>query len=350
MLYILVITVAILGLFAVLTLRSNEKKRYSWLQFYAQGKDAGFSFKEIELLRRVAVNVDLEDPSTLFTSETQLDRCIRAILQKNQITGEDRDKETQDFLARLYEYRKKIEFDNPRLKKGITSTRQIAEDQKIRLLIDGAGVYDSRLLRNSDRFLTVSNPEGKRLPAQFSWKGRRLSVYFWRRNDAGYVFDTYVLDEVRAGGTPLLQLAHSDSLFRTQKRRSIRAKTRKSAYLYLPQGEESPEKVEVKPGLRCIIEDLSDGGCAVTIGGKAVVGLPVKLQFEIDGEPVVMTGVVKSSEYDEGKNRSLLHIQANPLSLVTRNRILAEVFGVQVESNYEIPREDEENAKKEDSN
>lgn len=333
-LYLLLPAVLILALIAYLTVKGGSKNNYSWIQFFARGKDAGFSLREIELLRRAAVKAELEDPAALFWSEKQLDLCIKILLKKAKMTGEERDQGTQDFLAKLYEYRKKIEFEHPRYKKGISSSRSIGEIQHIRVLVDGVGVMKSQVQRNSDRFLTIATPVQPQLPPSFSWKGRRMAVYFWRKDDAGYVFDTYVLEEALSRNAPVLQLAHSDSLFRTQKRRSVRARTHKSAYLYLLKGEEPPEKVEVEPGLRCIVEDLSETGCAVTIGGRGQEGLRVKVQFELDGNPVVMNGIVRSTEYDEGRNRSLLHIEADPLSLTTRNRILAEVFGVRPADEY----------------
>jgi c-di-GMP-binding flagellar brake protein YcgR len=345
LLYILLSIVAIISLIILFTYKRDTKSNYSWLEFFAKGKDAGFSFGELQLLRKLAISAELEDPSTLFWSEKQLDRCIGELIKKAELTGEGRNQETQDFLAKLYEYRKKIEFEHPRYKKGISSSRSIGETQPIKVLVDGLGVFKSQVIANSDRFITIQKPN---IPAQkgsVTWKGKRLAIYFWRKDDAGYVFDSYVLDEAMARGTSVLQIAHSDSLFRTQKRRSIRARTHKPAYLYLPPAEEAPEKVEVKPGLRCIIEDLSDTGCAITIGGKGVEGLRVKVQFEIDGHPVVMNGTVRSVEYDEEKNRSLLHVEALPPSLNTRNRILAEVFGVKPDYNYidNLFNEDESN-------
>jgi c-di-GMP-binding flagellar brake protein YcgR len=253
------------------------------------------------------------------------------MIAKAKLTGEERNQETQDFLAKLYEYRKKIEFEHPRYKKGITSSKSIEELQPIRVLLDGAGVFSAQVLRNSDRFITISLPAGISLPNKFSWKTKRIAVYFWRRNDAGYVFDTYVLDEVESRTAPVLHIAHSDSLFRTQKRKSIRTKMHKGAFLYLPQGEEPPEKIETDRGLKCLMEDISETGCAVTIGGKAAAGLRVKVQFELDGSPIAMTGLVRSTEYNEETKRSLLHIEAEPLSLATRNLILSEVFGVRPE-------------------
>lgn len=334
--YLLFIAVPILGLLAFLLAGGpKDKNGYSWIQFFAKGKDAGFSLKEIELLRRVAVRAELEDPSALFWSVKQLDLCIKAVLRRARLTGQENSLETQDFLSRLYEFRKKIEFEQPRYRKGIVNSRSIAEGQRLRLLVEGAGVFESSVLRNSDRFVTISRPLSTRVPQSFSWKGKRIAVYFWRHDDAGYVFDTYALDEVSQGGKSVLQLSHSDSLFRAQKRRSVRAKTRLSAYLYLPKDEAYPELVESEPGMRCIVDDLSEDGCALTIGGRAAVGLRVKVQFELANSAIAFSGVVRSSEYDEESNKSKLHIEALPLTLQTRNRILAEVFGVNPDAELE---------------
>jgi len=201
--------------------------------------------------------------------------------------------------------------------------------------VDGIGVFDSAVVRNTDRFITIAKPSGPQLPSTYAWKGRRLAVYFWRRDDAGYVFDTYVLDDVPAVSGSILQLSHSDSLFRTQKRRSVRAKTRLSAFLYLPKDESYPELVESEPGMRCIVEDLSEAGCALTVGGRAAAGLKVKVQFSLGGETMALSGIVKSSDFDADKNRSLLHVEALPLSIKNRNRILAEVFGVNPDAELE---------------
>lgn len=334
LLFVLLLIAVTVSLLLLLTYKRDSKNNYSWLEFFAKGKDAGFSFGELQLLRKLAMSAELEDPSALFWSEKQLDRCIGELIKKAEVTGDVRSQETQDFLSKLYEYRKKIEFEHPRYKKGISSSRLIGETQPLKVLVDGVGVFKSQVVANSDRFLTIQKPNVPAQKGTIVWKGRRIAIYFWRKDDAGYVFDTYVLDETMARGSIVLQIAHSDSLFRTQKRRSIRARTHKPAYLYLPVSEEPPEKIEVQPGLRCIIEDLSDTGCAVVIGGKGVEGLKIKVQFEIDGHPVVMNGTVRSVEYDEEKNRSLLHVEALPPSLNTRNRILAEVFGVKPDYSY----------------
>ncbi len=334
--YLLLLFVPLLGVLAFFIAGPKGKNPYSWVQFYAKGKDAGFLLKEIDLLRKISVRAELEDPSSLFWSVKQLDLCIRAIIRKSRLTGDEKTLETQDFLSKLYEYRKKIEFEQPKYKKGITSSRFIAEGQRIRILVDTVGLFETTVLRNTDRFISIGKPFGApQLPPSFDWKGRRLAIYFWRANDAGYVFDSFVLGEASMRSDAILQLAHSDSLFRTQKRRSVRTKKRISAFLYLPEIDEYPEKVESDPGMRCIIEDISEDGCALTIGGKAAVGLRVKMQLEINGETIAMSGVVKSSEYEEDTKRSLLHVELVPLSLAARNLILSEVFSVNPDDDLE---------------
>jgi hypothetical protein len=74
------------------------------------------------------------------------------------------------------------------------------------------------------------------------------------------------------------------------------------------------------------VEDLSDTGCAVTIGGRAGKGLRVKLQFELNKKPFTMSGTVRSVDYNGETNRSLLHIEADPLNQEAKNAIFAEMF------------------------
>jgi c-di-GMP-binding flagellar brake protein YcgR len=337
LIYLLLMVIPLVGITLLALFKPSRNSKTSWVSFMAKGKDAGFSFREIDLLRKLAIKSHLEDPASLFWSQKQLDRCIAAMLRNTRLSGEDRKQSTQDFIAKLYEYRKKIEFEKPQYKKGINNSRQIEEGQPIRLLAESMGVYKSKIVKNVEHYMTIARPVSPNLPLSFSWNGLKIAVYFWRRDDAGYVFDTVVTDEVYSKGVQALQITHAESLFRTQKRNSIRIKTKKHAFLYLPDGGALNDNIETKPGLKCIVEDLSDSGCAITIGGKAVQGLKVKIQFALSDTPIIMKGTVRSTEFNEETSRSLLHIEADPLPLATRNRILGEVFGVQTEEDYLVP-------------
>ena len=321
----------------MLVLTITNKDKSGWVQFYAKGKDAGFSFKEIELLRRLAVKSNLENPSSLFWSQNQLDICIRSMVRTIHLSGGTVDQGNQDFLSKLYDFRKKIEMEKPRMKNGISNSRQIGDGQNLRVLVAGSGVFKSQIVKNTNQYLTISRPTSNKIPVTFSWQNQKISVYFWREDDAGYVFDSDVLDEVFSKGIASLKISHTDSLFRTQKRKSIRVKLHKSAFLYLISNEEEVNKIEENPGLKCFLEDLSDTGCAVTIGGKASAGLRIKIQFALNNTPVIMGGTVRSTEFKEELNRSLLHVEADPLPIEIRNQILGEVFGMLPEEEEDLP-------------
>ena len=50
-----------------------------------------------------------------------------------------------------------------------------------------------------------------------------------------------------------------------------------------------------------------------------------------------MGGTVRSVEYKEDQNRSILRIEADPLPIEVRNQILGEVFGMLPEEEEELP-------------
>ncbi|MCL1929085.1 MAG: PilZ domain-containing protein [Treponema sp.] len=334
---ILVIIIVVSGVLILIFSQQNKDKKNSWIQFFAKGKDAGFSFQEIELLRRLAIKSALPDPTALFWSQNQLEMCIRNMVRTARLSGGGGDQSTQDFLSKLYDYRKKIEMEKPKIKTGITNSRQIEEGQHIRILVNGQGVFPSRIVKNIGQYLTVARPTTPKLPASFSWTGLKLSVYFWRDDDAGYVFDSDVQDEVFSKGTASLKISHGENLIRTQKRRSIRLKTHKPAFLYILDSNQASHNVEMSPGLKCFVEDISDCGCAVLVGGKGAASLRIKVQFILNNRPVCISGTVRSLDYNEEDNKSLLHTEADPMPLETRNHILGEVFGMLPEEDDELP-------------
>ena len=329
---ILVITIICSGVLLLVLSQSKNSNKNSRIHFISKGKDAGFSLRETELLHRLATRCSLSDPGSVFLSQSQLDICIRNLVRTTRLSG-SMDQSTQDFLSRLYDYRKKIGLDNSINKASITNSRQIDENQAIRILAAGYGVHPSKVIKNIGSYLIISRPSNPKLPQSFSWTGMKLSIYFWREDDAGYVFDSDVQDEVFSRG-PGLKISHSENLLRTQKRRSIRIKTHKAAFLYILNSDETSNTIEMKPGLKCFIEDLSDTGCAVLIGGKGVAELRVKVQFILNNMGICFSGTVRGVEYNETDNKSILRIEADPMPISTRNHILGEVFGM-------LPEEEE---------
>jgi hypothetical protein len=134
-----------------------------------------------------------------------------------------------------------------------------------------------------------------------------------------------ISDEVYSRGVPSLKIDQCDTMFRTQKRTSMRVKFNKPAYLYLTAGA-GDNDLERSPGLNCVMDDISDKGCAYKVKGKVPDGMRLKVQFALNKIPVCMPGTVRSVEFDGESNVSLVHMQADALDTDVRNRILCEVF------------------------
>ncbi len=327
--FIFLVILFILAVTLVIVLRKAGGGSFPWFHFYAKGKEAGFSFKEVNLLRKVAVENRLSNPTSLFWSVKLLDRSIRGMIIRFHSEGVLDDEANVYFLSKLFEFRKTVEMNLPKYKIGLKSTRKISARQHLKITLPGIGVYFSQVVENQRRYIAISYPEGPKLPPGFEFKGQRLTIYFWRQEDAGYVFESRVLEDFLDKKYPLLYISHSDSLIRSQKRRSVRVPINQPAYLYpLKHINQANEEVEKSRGLRCRLQDLSEDGAAVYIGGRAKVGLSVKLQFKLSDSTIIMNGVVKGVNFHQKKNSSVIHIQAIPPSKRMTNRILAYVYNI----------------------
>ncbi|MDR2659471.1 MAG: PilZ domain-containing protein [Spirochaetaceae bacterium] len=300
----------------------------SWVQFYTKGKEAGFSDTDIKLLKELAQHSGIEHPAALFWSQVQIDECIKKFIQEIKQNQTEFLPENQEFLAKLYDFRKKMEMDRPIYKNGISSSRNIDELQTVQVVALNVGAFKSKIIINRTDYISIERPDSLDIPQNFSWKGKHLLLYFWRKNDAGYCFETNVIDEINANNPPLLKLDHSDKLLRTQSRKSLRVKTHRIAMLYRVEDKPSTTKPEIMPGIKCYLEDISDSGCALMAGGTASAGLRIIVQFVIDNTALSISGIVRNVEYDEKKNTSLLHIESDLIPVSVKNKIFSVMFGM----------------------
>jgi c-di-GMP-binding flagellar brake protein YcgR len=302
---------------------------FPWIQFYVRGKESGFSFAEVSLLRRVAIENKLKNPTSLFWSVKTLDRCIRSAILGFRAHHTTEQARNQEFLDKLFSFRKRVEFDQPKYRLGISSTRGISPGQTFKLTPAGGGVFISKLVENNRRYMALTYPRGKNNTPGFSWKEQEIKIYFWRKEDAGYYFETKVVGDYLDRKVPIIHVSHSDNIIRAQKRRSVRREAGVPALLFpLRTINQANETVESAGGYRCKLLDISEDGAAVAIGGRAKAGLPVKIQATLDEETMVLCGVIKSVDFKQRNNASVLHIQAQPLSISMRIRILTYVYGL----------------------
>ena len=323
------------GLLVAIFLTRSRETSGNWIQFFSKGKEAGFTIKDLEQLRKLVSSCNIKDPVGIFKSQKQFETIIRSMVNTVRLSGERSDPTVQFFLSKLFDYFKKIEMDASENKTRISNSRQISEGQVLRVLVAGTGVYKSEVVKNFGNYLTIARPVGSKNAASMQWNGLRVSIYFWREDDAGYVFDSEVIDEVFSKGISSLKIEHTDALFRTQKRKSLRVRFCKPAFVYLVNDSDNPHRLEKSAGLRGMLEDISDTGCSFKVHGQATAGLRLKVQFSLDRIPICMPATVRSVEYNHESNTSLVRMEADPLPIGTRNHILCEVFDL-------LPEEDED--------
>ncbi len=328
---ILVIAIVLLVI-ARIILNFSDK-----IKFISKGLDSGFKLKQINLLWKLAKTSGLEDPSSLFLSVYALNKSIAYVLSRAKANHTENSKETQEFLTKLYQYRTEVELE-PSQKGGLKSTKGISVGQKLRIVVKGYGIFSSTVL-GTGRNLTISLPLKNNIIVigAEDWIGKQLSVYLWRVNDANYIFDTFVKETGVYNSKVVLNLQHTENLIRAQKRKSVRCQCKIPARLYVVKSEtadlSAPESAE---GLRCIIEDISEGGAFIRIGGKAQKNMQIKLQFTIDESLIVMHGFIKGVEYLQDQNQSRLHFEAEDVDPRMKNSILTYVYNVLPQDEKEV--------------
>lgn len=322
--YIL-LTAALIVFALILRLFAENK---DLIDFFTTGLDSGFKFSEIMLLHNVAKQARLEQPVSLYWSVPALNQGIATILRDARNKGTESSEKIQTLLSKIYKYRTKIELD-PRNSHSMKTTKSLAPGQRLRIVLKGRGVFSSRVI-NAGRELVIELPmqEGTSFVAGHDWIGKNISVYLNRPGDASYVFDTQVHNAVMASDRTSLFLAHSENLFRTQKRKSVRCSCQIFAQLYLVSPEMNRTSVEVVPGLKCLVEDISEDGAMIRIGGAGKKDINIKVQFALDDKMVVMFGVVRAVEYNAQANQSRLHFEYIDPDPVVKNSILTYVYKI----------------------
>ncbi|SIQ92360.1 PilZ domain-containing protein [Alkalispirochaeta americana] len=300
----------------------------SWLRFYVRGKETGFSLAEVHLLRRAARERGLSNPEMLFWSVRALEACLQRVLEQYHLAVPAREEERRRFLNKLFDFRAQLEFRKPKYRLGISSTRRLEPGQPLKITVPGKGVFLARVAETARRYVAVSLPgEGVRLPPGFSWKTQKLGVYFWRKDDAGYYFETTVLNVPRNQKVLMLHLAHEDHLERSQKRASVRRETNLAGRVYpLRDPAQGNELEEASGGYRCRVLDISEDGAALALRGRVAAGFSLKLQIEVNGAVLILCGVIRSANYHSEKHISILHLQAQPPSGDMRIKILSYVY------------------------
>jgi len=92
----------------------------------------------------------------------------------------------------------------------------------------------------------------------------------------------------------------------------------------------------MNPGYKCLIEDISENGALIKIGGKGLPKIHLRLQFQLDGKLIVMFGIIRTVEFDSEANQSKLHFECLHIEPVMKNIILSYVYNILSENEKEV--------------
>jgi hypothetical protein len=330
---VIFVAAALIVIIIISRILVHKKKE---INFLTTGMDSGFKLKEILLLYKVASAAQLEEPAALYWSIPALNRGIAFVLSDARKKGTENTPYIQNFLTKLYRYRTKVELD-PRNSKSLKTTKGLNPGQRIRVVLKGRGVFSSSVV-SVGRELVISQPLNNRGEIDIGskdWIGRTVSIYLNRPGDAGYVFDSLVHNALTFNGKANLYLAHTDVLLRTQKRKTVRCACNIFAQLYVFSKGMSQTSVENEPGLKCLIEDISESGAMVRIGGLGRKNMQIKLQFPIGDRILVMFGIIRAVEFNSAMNQSRLHVEGIDIGEETKNSILSYVYNVMLKDDRE---------------
>lgn len=325
--YILIgIIIFVIVMFLIGSLYSIFRQK---LDFYITGFDSKFTSSDLNLLWKVSQMCELEQPTALFWSMPALTKCMSQITKQAAKNGTENDPKMQELITKLFDYRTKLQNETDD-KKGLESTLYLDKGQKLRIILPGEGVFSSKILNNGKEMIISIPKKDNMIPITAEkWVGKVLNVYLWRKGDARYVFDTTVIGHGLFVGESSISIKHSNNLTRTQKRKSIRAKCEIPANLYVVTAAKADNvSVETQEGYKCMIEDISESGALVHIAGKGQPNIKIKLQFNIQSILIIMLGVIRTVEYNQELNESLLHFECLKIEPSMKNEILSFVYNM----------------------
>lgn len=300
------------------------------IKFFTTGNDNGFKFKECYALWKLAKLTEVSEPISLFISVPSLNNAISTLVANARRRGVENTDKVQNFLTKLYKFRTELNLRHEN-NKGVESTKYLPKDQKLRIICsDQKGVFTSKILNNGYE-IVIKLPVQNNVATVYSddWIGKNVSVYLWKKGDAAYVFDTHVTNAGVFNGQTAIYLAQTNDLLRIQKRKSVRCECSLNADMYFINSSNVDfNLVETERGYKVVLEDISEDGAMIRVGGKGIENAQIKLQFMINDVLILMFGIVRAVEYNREINQSRLHFECVHLEKEMRNAILSFVYNV----------------------
>lgn len=312
---------------------------YNWFSFKREGQEVGLEKDEIVLLRNLAFDNRLSNLHSIYTSQRTLDRCVMKSVERlknSNLKQQEKDKQIED----VFLLRNKLDNVFIAKKKQVESTRKLKTGQPVTINFEKIGDYNTQVLDNTEKFLTVEMPLDSLDMQEFSWKGKKATVKFSVNNDAEYSFTSKVADQSASAATGVIYLHHCDKLTRQQKRVFKRNQSSIPVNIYTLAISNAGGKRKIKMAnstpFSGVINNISAGGVAIQVGGILRDNTLVKLDFSLDYTNTdIAIGRVLTHSNKTGSPDKILHIKFERINKNTRNRIFEYIYaGEAKETDY----------------
>jgi|GEM_PF-6714692 len=269
--------------------RKNYLKKHN---FYSLGKSADLTQEETKHLYNIVIKQKIKYPLTCFTNAKLLDEIIKNELREIERYKNKTNEERTNESAIILEIKAKIE-KSLRDNTGIRTTHLIIENQKMVIFVRNRGYFYATVLKNINEFLIIQLISKKIIKRVFS-ELDYLKIYFWREEDAGYIFESHIVgygDDIKT-----YYIKHSDNLIRSQKRKYRRVPVNINGDIYPMETKIINKKKKYilagGPQIKCNIKNLSAGGLMMVSENIKTKNNIIKIVFTLNRYEVSTIGKI----------------------------------------------------------
>ncbi len=257
--------------------KNRSLRRFS---FYRLCRSKVLTYSEIRFLDDVLHMIKYSNIMSLFKTNLAIDAVVDSylsFLDKNHFPIVAREIR----ISKLMNIRQKFQISNSSFRKTDSNSLGIKVGQRLRLSVAEKGFYGAEVLDNHPGYLILSFPEGEGAD-KINWLDRGMGVYYWRENDAGYFFESKVLQEVRSDSFDSLFIAHSQKVQRKQSRSFLRVAVDIPVDIIFIKTELTEQENSYKEVTEKVI-NLSSDGLLIESSEEFVGSYLYKIKFPLPG-------------------------------------------------------------------
>ncbi|OHD55805.1 MAG: hypothetical protein A2Y33_14305 [Spirochaetes bacterium GWF1_51_8] len=323
--FVLVLTISVLIAVLVHNMQKKQKGKPFSTEFNQLALSVGLSKNDIKEVKDILVKSGISKPYLIFSDAGLLEKVVLENIQgieKSNLSPEEKEKR----ILSLFEIKRKIYNHYYSMREGLRSTMEIEANQLLSMKVGSLGKFYTILIMNDRKNLICSMPEIKE-PFSLDWKDKPVEIYFWRYNDAGYIFKSTIENVVNSKRLQSLLIAHTADIKRIQRREYPRRKARFTSKFFrfsITTSEQGKPVALLGKTHFGVVIDISPGGASIMSDEPVKKGSNLKLDFSINEESYIAYGSVLNIV--KKKNMFIIHLQFHRMSDRVKNTIYRYVY------------------------